>query len=306
LWASGILTLLPGLFGTTILWPFAGLAIVVLASTTTANVYGMDGTSIWTTLMAPAAARSDVRARQLNWIAIFGLLGIVATLVATALSDQAWAWPWVLAALPAITGAAAGLIVLVGIVAPAPLPERRGGDPLDLGDDPRTTNAYFLQGVLLTFLSPLAAIPPLLVVAATAQTGGLVVWLGIPVGLATGVLAAWALGTVAASRLSRRGPEVLERLRARPAPVSRQRPHDRKRLPVSAWIAILIGCLALFPQSLVPALIILSGSDTRLWFLAMYLPPDLRAVGVAIMAAVGVAAFAAAWWIAMRARRAIG
>jgi hypothetical protein len=38
----------------------------------------------------------------------------------------------------------------------------------------------------------------------------------------------------------------------------------------------------------------------------MYLPPDLRAVGVAIMAAVGVAAFAAAWWIAMRARRAIG
>ena len=131
------------------LLPFAGLTFVLMAGVLTANQYGMDGTAIWLTLMTPLNLRLDVGAGRLPVILVIGVPGLIATVVLTALSGETWAWPWVLAAYPAVVAGAAALGPLLGILVPAPLPVRRTGDPLDLGDDPRTTNAYMAHGTLL-------------------------------------------------------------------------------------------------------------------------------------------------------------
>jgi ABC-2 type transport system permease protein len=306
IWTAVILTILPGLVGNTVLWPFAGITIVVTAAITTANLYGMDGTAIWMTAMSPRALRLDVRARQLVWIAIFGAIGLVGTVVPTALSGQAWAWPWVLAALPALVGGAAGLVPLLGILVPAPLPERRGGDPLDLGDDPRTTNAYMVHGVLMTFVVPIAALPAVATTALAAGAGEWV-WIGVPVGVATGLLAAWTLGRLAGWRLETRAPELIERMRSRPGTRDKGRTAGTPEVPTSAWVAILVGSILLFPQSIAPLLIRLSGSDSRLWFAPLYLPDPFQLVAIIAMGSLGVLAYLAAWRrIAASRRQGVG
>ncbi len=49
--------------GTTLLLPFAGTIIVVIAAACACNLYGNDGSSVWLTVMAPGSARADIRGR---------------------------------------------------------------------------------------------------------------------------------------------------------------------------------------------------------------------------------------------------
>ena len=64
-------TLWAGLFATAALWvllpdvlAFAGVLIAVLGAMACVNVYAMDGTALWHTLLTPGAERIDVRGRQ--------------------------------------------------------------------------------------------------------------------------------------------------------------------------------------------------------------------------------------------------
>ena len=302
IWSAVLLAVAPALLGSTVLWPWAGAIVVVVAGNGLANVYGMDGTSFWLTLATPGSERVDVRGRQLAWLLVVGTMGIVASVVLTIASGHLEAASWVAAALPALLGGAAGLGILLAVTTPAALPERRGGDPLDLGDDPTTGGNFMIHGVVMSLAVPVLAVPALL------ATGVLPVG-GIVVGIATGVLIAWLGGTLAIRRLERAGPETLERLRARPvarpaarpvvgAPAHARQPRWRS---IARNVLLLAGLLLVFPQGLAALILKLSGSDSKVWFAPLYLPepwPVPAAIGAVL---VGLAALYLAWRVGRRA-----
>ena len=169
--------------------------------------------------------------------------------------------PWAVAASAALLGGAAGLLPLVAVEAlvPGPDPRAHKDAPLDHGD---VTGQAFLMLVLALA----TALPALgLVAALDALDAGRLAWLGVPAGLLTGAAAYVWLGRRAALSLARRGPELLHLMRsgreeqasAGAAAVIEAMPPARRRL---LWGALLAGCLALFPQTLVPAAMKLSGS----------------------------------------------
>jgi ABC-2 type transport system permease protein len=307
LWSALFLTVVPGVFGARdVLWPWTGAVVVVVAAVGYANVYGMDGTSLWLTLLAPGSAGHDVRGRQLAWLLAVGPLALVVSLILTAAAGEAAALPSVLAVLPALLGAAAGLATVLALRSPAPLPERRGSDPLDLGDDPTTGSALMLQGLIVVVAVPLMAAPG---AAAVWLLPSPAHWLGVSVGVATGVLYAWALGRAGAGYLARNGPELLDRLRARPAPVVRASTvapsADKERFSASAATTLLAtaGIILLVPQGVVALVFALVGADVRSWFLALYLPQDLQVPTSVLSAMLGALALGAAWRPYRRDRR---
>ncbi len=301
IWSAILLAVVPAVLGSTALWPCAGAIVVVIAGNGLANVYGMDGTSFWLTLSTPGSERVDVRGRQLAWLVVVGTLGIVASIVLTLASGHLDAAPWVAAAIPALLGGAAGLGIVLAVTTPAPLPERRGGDPLDLGDDPTTGGNLMVHGVVMSLAVPVLAAPALLVTS-------LVPAAGVVAGLATGVLYAWVGGAVAIRRLERAGPEMLERLRARPATLAAVRPvgaAGRASLPrwrsIARNVFLLVGALLILPQGLAALALRLTGSDSKVWFAALYLPepwPVPAAIGAVVL---GLSAWYIAWRVGRRA-----
>jgi ABC-2 type transport system permease protein len=108
------------------------------------------------------------------------------TVVATALSGQRVAWPWVLALIPA----------LLSVVGPIPGldPQKRGGNLLGFGDD----GAQAGQAFLMLLLVPLTALPAVAVMlAGTLLDQPRVAWAGVPAGMLAGALFAWLLGGIA-------------------------------------------------------------------------------------------------------------
>ena len=73
-------------------------------------------------------------------------------------------------------------------------------------------------------------------------------------------------------------------------------PRYRRRL---LWCSLFTGCIALFPQALVPLLMKLSGGHARVWFLALYLPGAWQWPVITLMFLLGLAslALAARIWI---------
>ena len=302
IWSAVLLAVAPALLGSQVLWPWAGAILVVIAGNGLANVYGMDGTSFWLTLSTPGSERVDVRGRQLAWLVVVGTMGIVASIVLTIASGHLEAAPWVAATLPALLGGAAGVGILLAVTTPAALPERRGGDPLDMGDDPTTGGNFMIHGVVMSLVVPVLAVPALL------ATGVLPVG-GIVVGIATGVLIAWLGGTLAIRRLERAGPETLERLRARPAARPAARPvvgapaHARQPRwrSIARNVLLLAGLLLVFPQGLAALILKLSGSDSKVWFAPLYLPepwPVPAAIGAVLL---GLRVLYFAWRVGRRA-----
>ena len=300
-WSAVLLAIAPALLGSTLLWPWAGAIIVVIAGNGLANVFGMDGTSFWLTLMTPGSERIEVRGRQAAWLLVVGSVGIGTAVVLTAISGHPEAWPWVAASLPALLGGAAGLGILLSVVTPAALPERRGGDPLDLGDDPTTGGNLMLHGVVMSLAVPALAIPAVVAAAASPI-------LGLVAGLATGGVYAWLGGSLAIWRLRRAGPETLERLRSRPAP----RPSAATRAteaPSSRWrsvgrnVLLLAGALLVFPQGLAALGLKLSGSESRVWFAALYLPEPWPVAAAIAAIVLGLGAWYLAWRISRPAPR---
>jgi ABC-2 type transport system permease protein len=188
--------------GTGQLLPFAGAATVAIAAACACNLYGNDGTSLWLTITAPGSEPADIRGRQLAWLLIAGPYTLVLTVLLTAVSGQAWAWPWALGGLAALLGGACGLIPLASLTWVVPLDG--AGNP---------TPQYPLK-VYPTLIAVALTAAPAAAVALAGELAGLswLSWLAVPAGIATGVALAWKLGAVAAGRLHRTQVAVLRAL----------------------------------------------------------------------------------------------
>lgn len=186
--------------------PFGGLALVAFGCLMAGNLYGMDGSALWHTLVAPGAERTDVRGRQLAWLLVVGPVALVLALVLPAVSDPG-TYPWVLGLAPALLGGGAGLIVLLSVYAGYPMPDQRAS-PFASGGSSGLMRTLLQLGISL--LLALVALPVVAVVLAgqLAEVPA-VSWLGTPVGIGLGVLTFWWWGALAARRLAARGPELL-------------------------------------------------------------------------------------------------
>ena len=103
-------------------------------------------------------------------------------------------------------------------------------------------------------------------------------WLGVPVGVLDRRCRIRAARPRRVPQPRRRGPELLylmrvgQEHRAQPgeeASVLDAMPRSRRRLVLGC---VTVGCIALFPQALVPTVMKLSGDVARVWFLALYMP----------------------------------
>jgi ABC-2 type transport system permease protein len=296
--------LFPLAVGFTAMMPFAGLVFATMAAATAANLYGVDGTALWATLLAPGAEKVDVRARQFGWLVAVGPVAAVLTIALTGaftvLSGQTWAWPYVIALLPAVLGGGAGLVILVSVVilTPGTDPHKRGNNPLSIGQ----RNGENVGVVYLMLVSvPLSAAPAFL----ATWLGS---WWGLPVGLATGTLWFWLFGLIAQRRLAARGPELLSLMRygVSSQPVSGD---GTQWQPIPAWKRLLVGLCAgfgaipLIPQGVVPGIFLLTGGHVKSWFLALYLPSGWQWPAVVAMVGLGLTMYGTAATLYLRSHR---
>jgi ABC-2 type transport system permease protein len=188
--------------GTDVLLPFAGALTVVIAGGCACNLYATDGPGLWATVMAPRSARADVRGRQAAWLIVVAPYAVALTVVLTAASGARWAWPAVLALLPALIGGAAGLAAYGSLVSV---------QPADAAGNP--TPAWSLKVHIALPVVALTAAPPGLALAAGAGLGdGAITWAAVPIGVATGLALGLGLGRRAERRLGRDPARVLARL----------------------------------------------------------------------------------------------
>ena len=193
--------------GADMLLPFAGLGTVIIAAAVAGNSYGFDGPAFGLVLTTPGAERADVRGRQYAWLLLIGPYAILLSFGALIVAGQPGEWVWVLGLLPAALGAAAGVSALVSAVAPQALDD--GGGP---------TPAWTVKVYATLILTALATAPVLALLILGSVAGvAWISWLGVPVGIVIGVIVAVRLGSVATTRLVRRGPEMLAALASSPA-----------------------------------------------------------------------------------------
>lgn len=188
--------------------PYGGIAMVAFGALMAGNLYGMDGSAMWHTLVVPGAERVDVRGRQVAWLMIVAPLSLALAIVLPAVSDPE-TYPWVLGLAPALLGGGAGLVVLLSVFAAYPMPDRKAS--------PFATGGGGLQrGLLQIAISLLLAVVALpvaaVVIVGSAIDAPVVSWLGVPVGVAVGVLMFWWWGAIAVRRLATRGPELLAKV----------------------------------------------------------------------------------------------
>ncbi|RJQ80516.1 hypothetical protein D5S17_08680 [Pseudonocardiaceae bacterium YIM PH 21723] len=197
----------------TFMVPFAGLSLVWTCTLGSANLYGMDGTALWHTLVTPDAARADVRGRQLAWLVFVAPPALLAGLILPGVTGHPGLCPWVLAFLSTLLGAGAGLVVLLSVLAPFPVPQRQG-NPFASNN-----NAGCAKGLMQLGLSvaQLVLLLPPLALLLIGEFAGLPVlrWLAIPVGIALGAVTAWRCGVFAQRRITRWGPELMAVVRPR-------------------------------------------------------------------------------------------
>jgi ABC-2 type transport system permease protein len=277
-WAMGT-ALLPLTLGWTAVLPWAGPGIALMAATVACNLYAEDGTALWLTLQT-STEKEDLRGRQWAYLLVFGSLTVAVTVGFTLWSGYTWAWPWLLALVPALLGGGVGLAGYASVVALAPGPDahKRPNNPLEQAETPWQSQVLFWAGLL----PPVPAI--VIVFFGTVFDNAALLWAGGPVGLATGVFLAWWLGRVASSRLRAHGPEMLFLLRTGRAAktVAAATKVDAPKVKLSgreSLVAVLcwiLGALCLFPQGVLPVVILLADADLKLWFLALYFPDPLR------------------------------
>jgi ABC-2 type transport system permease protein len=285
---SGLQLAVPALaFRAPALLPWVGLVALLIVSMGGANLYGDEGTAFWLTRMVPGTEPADVRGRQLAWLLVVGPAAVALTVLLTALGGQAGAWPWVLAALPALLGGAAGLMVWVSASHPVPQkdPSRRSG-PFDTGDDPGAAGAAVGQQYLMLVLVALTVVPGWALVAAGAATDQPALQAaGVLAGVATGALLWWWGGRVAGRRLADRGAELMDLLRLGPqAPAGPAEAAAEPAAELPAWKSAARGTLwtaavvLIVPQGLVPIGFNLFGVDqqVKVWFAARYLDQPLQ------------------------------
>jgi ABC-2 type transport system permease protein len=201
-----IVSIGPLLSGDGTVSPFGGIGLVAFGALMAGNLYGMDGSAMWHTLVVPGAERVDVRGRQIAWLALIAPVSLILAIVLPAVSDPG-VYPWVLGLAPALLGGGAGLVVLLSVFAAYPMPDQRAS-PFATGG-----STGLLRGLLQIAISLLLALAALPVVAVVLVGQGIgvaaVAWLGVPVGIAVGALLFWWWGGIAVRRLTSRGPELL-------------------------------------------------------------------------------------------------
>ena len=218
---------------------------------------------------------------------------VLLSVLPTALSGQTWAWPWVLALVPALLGASAGAPILLSATDPVVLPDprKRGNNLLAAGTN--VGQAIYALLVALVIAAPAAG----LVLLGTLKQWPAVPWVGVAVGVVAGVASAWGLGELAVRRLTAHGPDLLARLRGGPeggwaavgAGVAPGQEPVRSGGVELAWVLVLLCWIPIFPQGLVPMVFKLAGSSHRAWFLALYLPCPLQWPVLVAMVVVGLA-----------------
>lgn len=298
-----VFCLLPLVAHVPVFVPFTGVAFGIWVAAVSANLYGEDGTALWQTILVPGAARHDVRGRQLAWLIVAAPPTVLLSVIATPLSGQTWAWPWLAALVPALLGGGAGVVVLVSVLRPVPMtdPHKRSGNLLQNGTD-------FTQVLLMLVLVALTATPAFL----TVRYGP--TWAGLPVGLLSGAGLAWLLGHLAARHLTTHAPELLATMRStatRPTAGSLSGDLDLTALRdtdigagrlgiahasparIGAVYALFTLCwIPLVAQGLVPA--ILRPADPS-WFLSRHVPAALEWPVVTAMILLGLTMLAAGW-----------
>ncbi|GAA4958860.1 hypothetical protein [Actinoplanes utahensis] len=285
-------TLVPVIAGWWGMLPWAGLIVVSMAAATSANLFGLDGTALWLGLVDPGGERAEIRGRQLAWLLQVAPIGILLTVAGTIAGGDARTWPWALALLAALLGGGAGLIVLVSVYALVPVlePKRRSGNPLEAGQ--------ILGQLILTLLLTILTAAPAAVVAwlGTRYDLPLVTWSAVAVGLATGALLTYWGGRQAGRRLRATGPELLAAMRgggtvtvttrAGRATTAAKLPKGKSALVTAMWTLCWIP---LIPQGLLPLFMIFNGSESRIWFAALYLSDPWRIPAAAAFIALGTA-----------------
>ncbi|MEV5322672.1 hypothetical protein AB0K67_00885 [Nonomuraea sp. NPDC052634] len=277
----------PLLLGWNGMLPYTGPIFIVMAAAMSANVYGFDGTALWLTLMMPGT--SDVRGRQLAWLAAHAPVAIVLAVACTAVTGGPW--PLVLALTAALLGGAAGLVpwVSVHLLVPGTDPHRRAGNPLRTSeDDGGLTGLAYLMLVLVILTGAPAAL--------TALLWG---WAGVAAGVVSGAACWWWFGLLAERRLRSRGPELLDVMRTGRKPettvTSRFDRLSRRRKTV-AWYCFGFGAIPLVPQGIVAAVFVANDMLRHTWFLATYMPEGLRYPVAGGFMLLGLAMYGAGLW----------
>ncbi|PTA47592.1 hypothetical protein C8054_04240 [Micromonospora sp. RP3T] len=293
-WALGTV-LLPLTFDARVLLPWAGPALALFAITSAGNLYSQDGTALWQTLTT-GTQRADVRGRQWAYLIVFGPPAVALSIAFGWWSGLTWTWPWVAAAVPALLGGGAGLIVHASVfgLVPGPDAHKRPSNPLERADTTGQSNVLFWVGLL-----PAAPALALVWLGARVDQPWLS-WAGVPVGVLTGVAVAWALGAGAIRKLTEDGPDLLHTMRTGRPPVVRRVDGSgvaARGGPVEG-LSWGLGSVLLIPQGIIPLVFILSDIHVRSWFLAMYVWPVL---GVPI-AVLGILAGIALYARAVRTR----
>lgn len=202
---GGVVTVVPALTeGDTSSLPFASVAIVTFGCLLAGNLYGMDGSALWHTIVTPGAAAADVRGRQLAWLLVVGPVGLLLAAVLPAVSDPT-SYPWVLALVPVVLGGGAGLIVLLSVFTGYPLPDQRA-NPFAAGGNPGVVRVLTQLGISL--LLGVTAVP-VVVLLILGGDNPVLRWSAVPVGIAIGSVLFWWWGRIAHQRLAARGPEIL-------------------------------------------------------------------------------------------------
>ncbi|WP_405061718.1 hypothetical protein OG474_08720 [Kribbella sp. NBC_01505] len=267
--------------------PWAGAVGVVMAGAMFANLYGADGSAFWLTLMTPRSARVDVRARQRAFLLVLSPPALVITVLLTWWSGES-VWPVVLSVVPALLGGASGLIVLASVFAAVPTTDahKRSGNTLDSGENEGETMGLVYVMLVLVALTG----SPALLVALNWS------WWGIPTGLASAVLAWWGFGRLAATRLERRGPELLTLLRhgrttGRPTSMAGKLERIPQWRRTVAGLCLGFGAIPLVPQAVVPAIFKLNDVNAKSWFLALHVASPWQWPVIAVMALIGLSMY---------------
>jgi ABC-2 type transport system permease protein len=312
-WIGLFTGMLPVLSGWNVMLPWSGVVAVLFAGALSANLYGLDAGALWLTLVTSGTERIDVRGRQLAWLSLVLPAAVTLTAVMAAFPAPGAMWPWVLAVLPAVLGAAAGLLPLVSLLGPAPFADRPGGNPLD-GFSDESGDQVRLQTLIVLFAELVLAAPAAgVVLAGRLLHSAPLQWLGVPAGVLTGSLFAWLFGRIAYRRLRARGPEILDVLRkgprrepVRPA-VDGEAAAPARELPpgtaAAVGLLIMLGILLTLPQGAVALALRLTHAPVRGWFVALHFG---GAAGLLIAAGsllLGLACLASGLLTARAARR---
>jgi ABC-2 type transport system permease protein len=293
LFFSVFVCLYPVTAGVLLTLPWIGAIFALIAAGTMANLYGADGTALWMTLTTPNAARDDVRGRQLAWLLIVAPVALIITLLMIVLTDSYWALPGALTLVIAALGTGAGLLVANSVERLVPMtdPHKRGDDLFEHG----ISWWQFMSLVIATVF--LVAPASSLVVLGMYLGLEWMQWIGVPAGLASGILYYWWFGRLAYRRLEARGPELLSVMRnglaaAEPKHVTAAPPDEKAPSQTELMLGkiiplVLFGLVLLIAQAIVPLILLAVHSDVRLWFLALYLPDEWRMLTIAAFAIAG-------------------